>query len=1714
MSSRKSSGGGGKGKAPPAKMPGQSSLFTFFTKAPSSAASTDSGGGGGAAAPSRAAADSKPAPKDSFKSPPPSKSSAAATKTPSAGGATRTPSNSGGGSGGLKAPSSISPADSKLASDPRAAEAPSKSDSGKALACATPGGDLVGKAIEVWWPDEKCWNGGVVAAFDAASGKHTVDYAGGDTERVLLDKERWRPQQQQQPTPLAASAPKREAPATGSSGGSSARKRARRLDDSEEEWDQDEVASMRAAPEAATPAAKAAAPKRRAVIADDSEGDDDDWVVDDADEVEAEEDDEEDFDAESGDDGEEKAAAATRKRKGKDGGGGKAGKPGKRLRKGGAYAITETKTPSAAAKKKPAAKAQATASAPRANGKAPSASKSPPSTNGKSAAAATPDAAAAVAVEGGDASPAGRPRIELPEGVINTGGHLHHKMDFLKEGNRMDANRRKPDHPEYSPRTLYVPPGFKTKETAAMQQWWDLKSQNMDTVLFFKVGKFYELFHMDADGEKAHSGFPEISYGKFADTLVERGYRVARVEQTETPDMMKERNKTKAGPKDKVVKRELCSVLSRGTRTYCFLDSLSRAPDGAPGTAAPLLAIVERQLPQTSTPPAPMEVDGDEAAAEDEAGAADAAPAAVCEYGICLVDAATATFRLGQFADTAARPRLRTLLAQAPPAEASLVARANLIFARNSLSETTTHLLKCMVPNALLTQLIPGADYWGPEKTRKEITAAGYFKPNADTKGGEEHWPELLRAVVAGGADAELCLAAAGAAVAHLRRSLIDHDLAEPCLAAAGAAAAHLRRLLIDHDLVRDAPLTARLRSVKTATVPCPFTWLTSSMSDARDPLCRFEAYIPPDETLGDDRGDDSAAQQEGGGWQAAAQAAQQQGQKNMVLDGVALANLDVFRNSYDGSERGTLWSLPHAPPHTRSAAAAAAAAGPAAARSYDGSERGTLWSLVNRCSTPFGRRLLREWLCRPLLSADAIGLRLDAVEDLITALSPEADALRRKLKGLPDIERLLSRVHSMASLHRATRHPDSRAVMYELDRYGRRKIGDFCYVLDGLEAAAAVPALLREGGGDGPSAELLRRYLLLELLRRYLLLEVGAAAYSSRSIEADGGSFPDMADAIAWFRGAFDAEEAKKARTIKPRAGVDEAYDAAKRDIARIEGELEAHLQQIRKELRCSTAKWVHAAKERFQVELPENMAVPREFDLRSKRKLPEITAVLREFDLRSKRKGFRRFWTPYIARKLGELAEADAALEDGQRISVKNDAMRRLFAKFDAHRDLWAQAVTCLAHVDALLALAAVSGSPGYCRPAFREGAEPFMRLQQARHPCIAQTYQARHPCMAQTFQQAGRPSVAQTFQGAVGRCICNAARRPVHAADREAAAHMCDGIAPPVGVEFIPNDTALGPDPSAAAAGDSSEAHRLLMLSGPNMGGKSTLLRQTCLVAIMAQSAELTPVDRIFTRVGASDRILAGQSTFFVELSETAAILHHATPRSLVILDELGRGTSTFDGTAIAHAVVSLVILDELGRGTSTFDGTAIAHAVVSGTSAFDGTAMPWSGEAFLVNKARCLSLFATHYHSLVEDWGTHPQVKNAHMGCIVDGEGEAQRVTFLYTLTDGACPKSFGINVARLARLPHQVLVTAERKSHAFEAALQQQQAQHRASAGSADAAASDVASKLLALLEAAESDPATAGESIKALWVQACGGAKSGSDGGSGSGEAADSMPIS
>jgi DNA mismatch repair protein MutS len=191
------------------------------------------------------------------------------------------------------------------------------------------------------------------------------------------------------------------------------------------------------------------------------------------------------------------------------------------------------------------------------------------------------------------------------------------------------------------------------------------------------------------------------------------------------------------------------------------------------------------------------------------------------------------------------------------------------------------------------------------------------------------------------------------------------------------------------------------------------------------------------------------------------------------------------------------------------------------------------------------------------------------------------------------------------------------------------------------------------------------------------------------------------------------------------------------------------------------------------------------------------------------------------------------------------------------------------------------------------------------------------------------------------------------------------------------FIPNDVHLTPDA------------RLIILTGPNMAGKSTILRQVGLIVLMAQVGCFVPasratigiVDRLFTRVGASDNLVRGQSTFMVEMSETSAILHTASARSLVLLDEIGRGTSTYDGVSIA-----------------------------------------WSVSEHLHERIGCKTIFATHYHELTQLAEELPAVRNFNVGVREVGD----QILFLHRLQTGGADRSYGIEVGRLAGLPDAVL----------------------------------------------------------------------------------------
>ncbi len=283
------------------------------------------------------------------------------------------------------------------------------------------------------------------------------------------------------------------------------------------------------------------------------------------------------------------------------------------------------------------------------------------------------------------------------------------------------------------------------------------------------------------------------------------------------------------------------------------------------------------------------------------------------------------------------------------------------------------------------------------------------------------------------------------------------------------------------------------------------------------------------------------------------------------------------------------------------------------------------------------------------------------------------------------------------------------------------------------------------------------------------------------------------------------------------------------------------------------------------------------------------------------------------------------DRALNAGDRLMELEAAVfKQLCREVAGHTAEALATAQAIAALDALLSLAEAAARHGYVRPTLDESER--LTLRNGRHPVV------------ERFLPSGA---------------------------------------------FVPNDTDL-----------STERDQLVILTGPNMAGKSTYLRQVATAVLMAQVGSFVPadeahvglVDRIFTRVGLQDDLAAGQSTFMVEMVETAAILHHATRRSLVILDEIGRGTSTFDGLSIAQAVAE-----------------HIHNAPALG----------------------CRTLFATHYHELTELGNRLPRVRNQSVA-VFDEEGE---VVFLHRITPGGADKSYGVHVAQLAGLPRPVIERA-------------------------------------------------------------------------------------
>lgn len=579
------------------------------------------------------------------------------------------------------------------------------------------------------------------------------------------------------------------------------------------------------------------------------------------------------------------------------------------------------------------------------------------------------------------------------------------------------------------------------------------------------------------------------------------------------------------------------------------------------------------------------------------------------------------------------------------------------------------------------------------------------------------------------------------------------------------------------------------------------------------------------------------------------------------------------------------------------------------------GGTAGTLLASLDRCVSGPGRRLLRQWICRPLTNADAIKTRQVALATMRGCGIEATGIARRLLRDAPDTERAVSRVVGSSS---GKGRDASHVVLYE--DAARAKLNDFLAALEGIRAVRDAAKAIAS------CAETCKKSALL----RALCVRGDDAAHRDDVYTATGGLAMPNLGALDEMESAFDWNAAKSSGRIEPSRGVDEDLDEAEDKLAAADAELDAWLEKARVSLggHKSEVCFVSANKDTHLVEVPDRLSS----------KVPHHWA--RE----GKRKGYERF----TCDELIPLRAARVAAEEAREDALAG-VFRRIVAKFCENASHWQAAASIGAVIDVLGSLAVVSeemyaSCGSVCTP--KVSAAP---MDDA--PVTLVSEKLSHPCAA---------SLARSF---------------------------------------VPNDALLGGEHAA-----------FCLITGPNMGGKSTYLRQVCLAAIMAHIGadvpaarfEMTAMDAVFVRMGARDNLAGGQSTFMVELSETSSMLRRATRNSLVALDELGRGTATADGTAIACAVAS-----------------------------------------YLIDK-RCRALFSTHYHRLADDHVCDPNVYLAHMACRVEVPTDSsedtygrETVTFLYTLASGNCPKSYGVNVARLAGLPESVCLAAARRAAHLE-----------------------------------------------------------------------------
>jgi DNA mismatch repair protein MutS len=637
-----------------------------------------------------------------------------------------------------------------------------------------------------------------------------------------------------------------------------------------------------------------------------------------------------------------------------------------------------------------------------------------------------------------------------------------------------------------------------------------------------------------------------------------------------------------------------------------------------------------------------------------------------------------------------------------------------------------------------------------------------------------------------------------------------------------------------------------------------------------------------------------------------------------------------------------------------------------------------SLFSAVSRTLTAPGARLLAQRLAAPLTDPGAIGRRQDGWCWLLEAPAALA-ALRAALRGVPDMARALGRLS-----------------------LGRGTARDLAAVRDGLAAADAARAALAAAKSHGlPTGSVGAEGLglpggvpagMLAAARQVLAGKRPARGSAARP-HADGAPRPVTPEAGMTEADTTEADTGRLAalRMLLARALVEQppVRDDGHAVAAGFDGKLDAE-RALRDDSRRVIATLQLDYAQRYGV---ASLRIRHHAQLGYVVEAPAVAVeTLRAHPDLTLRQGMAN-GARFSSVELGELDRriTEAAERAGAR---ERAVLARLVADVLAEGDAIAAAAAALAGLDVAQSAARLAEGGRWCRPVV--SADVAFRVEAGRHPVVEAALAGLPSAAAGSARpvRARRAGAGAMERAGVGTADAGMTGAAGEEADDDASGPATSPAAGPAdqpeATVFQPNDCDLSPE------------RRVLLLTGPNMAGKSTFLRQNALIVILAQAglpvpadrARIGVVDRLFSRVGAADDLARGRSTFMVEMTETAAILHQAGPRSLVVVDEIGRGTATLDGLAIAWAVLEA-----------------------------------------LHERCCCRTVFATHFHELAQLGGGSGPVA---VGGVAGGRLARMRphtmrvqewkdgVVFLHEVAEGAAGRSWGVHVARLAGVPAVVV----------------------------------------------------------------------------------------